>query len=129
MQLAGLLDRHYRARIERRNVSEKWRQMQAAKELEKHWRKAEILEAYLNLAPFRGELTGIDAASRGLFDKRPAGLNNSEATILVLIRSPNAKLGRCGASRLRLCRQEPLHGHQPPHDECTERSLPDPAAR
>ncbi len=92
MQLAGLLDQHYRARIERRNVSEKWRQMQAAKELEKHWRKAEILEAYLNLAPFRGELTGIDAASRGLFDKRPAGLNNSEATILaVLIRSPNAK--------------------------------------
>jgi len=92
MQLAGLLDKHYRARIERRNVSEKWRQMQAAKELEKYWRKAEILEAYLNLAPFRGELTGIDAASRGLFDKRPAGLNNSEATILaVLIRSPNAK--------------------------------------
>lgn len=92
MQLAGLLDGHYRARVKRRNVSEKWRQMQAAKDLEKYWSKAEILEAYLNLAPFRGELTGIDAATRGLFDKHPAGLNNSEATILaVLIRSPNAK--------------------------------------
>jgi penicillin-binding protein 1C len=92
MQLAGLLDAKYRARIARRNVAEKWRQMQAAQELEKSWSKAEILEAYLNLAPFRGELTGIDAAARGLFDKRPAGLSDDEALILaVLIRSPNAK--------------------------------------
>jgi len=92
MQLAGLLDAQYRARVERRNVSEKWRQMQAASELEKSWRKAEILEAYLNLATFRGELTGIDAAARGLFDKRPAGLSESESLILAaLIRSPNAK--------------------------------------
>jgi penicillin-binding protein 1C len=92
MQLAGLLDAKYRARIARRNVAEKWRQMQAAQELEKSWSKAEILEAYLNLAPFRGELSGIDAATRGLYDKRPAGLSDDEALILaVLIRSPNAK--------------------------------------
>jgi len=92
MQLAGLLDAKYRARIARRNVAEKWRQMQAAQELEKSWSKAEILEAYLNLAPFRGELSGIDAASRGLFDKRPAGLSDDDSLILaVLIRSPNAK--------------------------------------
>ena len=92
MQLAGLLDAKYRARIARRNVAEKWRQMQAAQELEKSWSKAEILEAYLNLAPFRGELSGIDAAARGLYDKRPAGLSDDEALILtVLIRSPNAK--------------------------------------
>jgi penicillin-binding protein 1C len=92
MQLAGLLDAKYRARIARRNVTEKWRQMQAAQELEKSWSKAEILEAYLNLAPFRGELSGIDAAARGLYDKRPAGLSDDESLILaVLIRSPNAK--------------------------------------
>lgn len=92
MQLAGLLDAKYRARIARRNVTEKWRQMQAAQELEKSWSKAEILETYLNLAPFRGELSGIDAAARGLYDKRPAGLSDDEALILaVLIRSPNAK--------------------------------------
>jgi penicillin-binding protein 1C len=92
MQLAGLLDAQYRAKVDRRNVSEKWRQMQAAKQLEKSWSKAEILEAYLNLAPFRGEITGIDTAARALFDKRPAGLNDQEAMILaVLIRSPNAK--------------------------------------
>ena len=92
MQLAGLLDARYRAKVARRDVAEKWRQMQAAQALEKTWRKPEILEAYLNLAPFRGELTGIDAASRGLFDKRPAGLDDHEALILAaLIRSPNAK--------------------------------------
>lgn len=92
MQLAGLLDKQYRAQGKRRDVAEKWRQMQAAQELEKRWRKTEILEAYLNLAPFRGELTGIDAATRGLFDKRPAGLSDGEALILAaLIRSPNAK--------------------------------------
>ena len=92
MQLAGLLDTQYQARGKRRDVGEKWRQMEAAQALEKTWRKAEILEAYLNLAAFRGELTGIDAAARGLFDKRPAGLSESEALILAaLIRSPNAK--------------------------------------
>jgi len=29
--------------------------------LERGWRKDQILEAYLNLVPFRGELVGIDA--------------------------------------------------------------------
>jgi penicillin-binding protein 1C len=92
MQLAGLLDSNYRGKDGRRDVAEKWRQMQAARVLEKSWRKVDILEAYINLAPFRGELTGIDAASRGLFDKHPAGLDDQEALILAaLIRSPNAK--------------------------------------
>jgi len=92
MQLAALLDAQYRASAGRRDVTEKWRQMQAARELEQGWRKADILEAYLNLAPFRGELTGIDAAARGLFDKRPAGLSDAESLILAtLIRAPNAK--------------------------------------
>ena len=94
MQLAALLDAQYRARGGRRDVAEKWGQMQAAREMERGWRKADILEAYLNLAPFRGELTGIDAAARGLFDKRPGGLSDSESLILAaLIRSPNARPG------------------------------------
>ncbi len=94
MQLAALLDARHRARSGRRDVSEKWRQMQAAKRLEQTWSKAEILEAYLNLAPFRGELTGIDAATRALFDKRPAGLSGPESLLLAaLIRAPNARPG------------------------------------
>ena len=92
MQLAALLDGRYRAAAGRRDVAEKLRQMRAARELEQGWKKTDILEAYLNLAPFRGELTGIDAAARGLFDKRPAGLSDAESLILsALIRSPNAK--------------------------------------
>jgi len=92
MQLAALLDARYRAQAGRRDLSEKWRQMQAAKQLELVWSKSEILEAYLNLAPFRGELSGIDAAARALFDKRPAGLSGPESLLLAaLIRAPNAK--------------------------------------
>ncbi len=92
MQLASLLDTQYRARSGRRDVVEKWRQMRAARVLEQSWSKADILEAYLNLAPFRGELTGIDSAARGLFDKRPGGLSNTESLILAaLIRAPNAQ--------------------------------------
>ncbi len=92
MQLVALLDPRYRAQGRRRDVPEKLRQMEAARELERTWSKSQILEAYFNLLPLRGELTGIDAASRGLFDKRPAGLDEGEALILAaLIRSPNAK--------------------------------------
>jgi penicillin-binding protein 1C len=36
--------------------------------------KDQILEAYLNLVPFRGELVGIDALSRTLFGKAANGL-------------------------------------------------------
>lgn len=91
MQLAALLDPAHRAADGRRAVAEKWRQMEAARALERTWRKADILEAYLNLVPLRGELVGIDAAARGLFDKRPAGLGDVEALIIAaLIRAPNA---------------------------------------
>jgi penicillin-binding protein 1C len=92
MQLAALLDGRYRGKAGRRDAGEKWDQMQGARELESTWSKARILEAYLNLVPFRGELTGIDAAARGLFDKRPAGLSDAESLILAaLIRAPNAR--------------------------------------
>ncbi len=92
MQLVALLDTRHRAAEGRRAVAEKWRQMEAARELERRWRKADILEAYLNLVPLRGELVGIDAAARGLFDKRPSGLDGVEALIIAaLIRAPNAR--------------------------------------
>jgi penicillin-binding protein 1C len=51
-------------------------------ELGESWSKVEILEAYLNLVTFRGELQGIASASRGLFDKKPHGLDSSESVIL-----------------------------------------------
>jgi penicillin-binding protein 1C len=91
MQLASLLEPGIRLLKGRRSPRQKWRQMAAARELEKKWTKAEILEAYLNLVTFRGELQGVTAASRALFGKEPHGLDQADAAILAaLIRSPNA---------------------------------------
>jgi penicillin-binding protein 1C len=91
MQLAAMLDKRLRARVARRGVAEKWRQVCAAKALEKGWTKKQILEAYLNLVTFRGELQGVTAASKGLFDKVPSGLDSVESLVLAsLITAPNA---------------------------------------
>jgi penicillin-binding protein 1C len=91
MQLAGMLDPALALSGSARTLSQKWDQAQAALALERTWTKPEILEAYLNLASYRGELKGLDAAAHGLFGKTPAGLDAREATILVaLLRGPNA---------------------------------------
>jgi penicillin-binding protein 1C len=91
MQLAGLLDPTLAIAVNTRTLGQKWDQAQAALALERTWTKAQIIEAYLNVTAYRGELTGIDAAARGLFGKAPAGLDAREAAILVaLLRGPNA---------------------------------------
>jgi penicillin-binding protein 1C len=91
MQLAALLDPALRAGHEGRGLVQKLRQMGAALALERRWSKNEILEAYLNLATFRGELQGVEAASRGLFDREPNGLGDGEAVLLAgLLPAPNA---------------------------------------
>lgn len=91
MQLAGLLDGDWRQRSGGRNVVQKLGQTVAAQVLERRWRKDQILEAYLNLLPFRGELVGIDALSRSLFGKAAQGLDLREAAIATaLVRGPNA---------------------------------------
>jgi len=91
MQLASFLTPGLQPKKGRRTLQQKWQQMDTARELEKNWTKTEILEAYLNLLSFRGELQGVAAASRTLFDKEPHGLDYTEAAILAaLIRSPNA---------------------------------------
>jgi penicillin-binding protein 1C len=95
MQLAGLLDPELalgRDGHPRRSFGQKWDQALAAQALEARWTKEQILEAYLNLAPFRGDLQGVHAASRALFGKTPSELGRPEALVLsVLLRGPNAK--------------------------------------
>ncbi len=85
MQLAGLLDPALAAGGARRTLGQKWDQAQMALALERQWSKAEILEAYLNLVPYRGELVGLDAAARGLFGKTAAGIDAREAALLVAL--------------------------------------------
>jgi penicillin-binding protein 1C len=95
MQLVALLHPELE-RSGRRGAAEKWRQVRQALALERRWTKAEVLEAWLNLVAFRGELEGVDAASRALFGKRPSGLERAEGALLAaMVRSPNA-----GTSRL-----------------------------
>ncbi|HYP70885.1 MAG TPA: biosynthetic peptidoglycan transglycosylase, partial [Variovorax sp.] len=93
MQLAGLIDDDLRRRSsDGRSLQQKVGQAWAARELEAHWRKDQILEAYLNTVPFRGEIVGIDALSRSLFGKAPHGLDAREAALAAaLVRAPNAK--------------------------------------
>ena len=96
MQLAGLLDGEtmgdLRQRPGGRSVVQKLGQTVAAQVLDRRWRKDQILEAYLNLVPFRSELVGIDALSRTLFGKAAHGLQDREAAIAAaLVRAPNAR--------------------------------------
>ena len=96
MQLAGLLDSpemgDLRQRPGGRTVVQKLGQTVAAQVLERRWRKDQILEAYLNLVPFRGEIVGLDALSRTLFGKAAHGLDAREAAVAAaLVRAPNAR--------------------------------------
>src|SRR5690606_27911639 len=93
MQLLGLIDQEYRRGPGGRSVVQKVDQAWHARHLEAQWTKAQILEAYLNLAAFRGELIGVDALSRVLFQKYPSGLNARESALAaVFLRAPNASL-------------------------------------
>jgi penicillin-binding protein 1C len=65
--------------------------MRVAWAIEAGWSKPQILEAYLNLVTFSGELQGVGAASHILFGKAPHGLTEPEALVLAaLLRAPNA---------------------------------------
>ena len=106
MQLAGLLDDNLRAGAGGRSVGQKIGQTLSTQVLEASWRKDQILEAYLNLVSFRGELVGIDALSRTLFGKAANGLDEREAAVAAaLVRGPNAKVAQvsmraCGVLKL-----------------------------
>ncbi len=91
MQVASLLVDGLKPRKNRRSFAQKFDQIREAKELEQSWTKDQILEVYLNLVYFRGELQGVGAASQALFSKEPSGLGREEALVLAsLIRAPGA---------------------------------------
>jgi penicillin-binding protein 1C len=101
-------------------LAAKLRQLRAARALERSWSKEQILEAYLNLATFRGELQGIAAASRGLFDRDPHGLGESESALLsALLRAPNASPEAVAA---RACRVASRHAQGVRCDEIEARA-------
>ncbi|MBF0555867.1 MAG: penicillin-binding protein 1C, partial [Nitrospirae bacterium] len=98
MQLASVLNEGFKPKKGRRSFAQKISQIKAALSLERQWTKDEILEAYLNLVTYRGELTGIEAASRGLFDREPSGLTRAQSLLLAaLVGAPNASYQAVGA--------------------------------
>ena len=68
-----------------RSISRKLKEQAAAREMEKHYTKAQILEAYLNQIEFGHGWSGVDAASRHYFGKRAAALTLAEAATLAAL--------------------------------------------
>jgi penicillin-binding protein 1C len=80
MQLARLMEPR-----RERSVYAKLRQMVRAVQIERQLGKDRILDLYLALAPFGGNLEGIRAASLGYFGKEPKRLSLAEAALLVAL--------------------------------------------
>lgn len=80
--------------LDSRDVAGKLQQIFAALWLELRYSKAEILEAYLNYAPFGGNIEGIGAASRIYLGKSALSLSVPEALNLAVIpQNPRKRLG------------------------------------
>ncbi len=81
-----------------RSIGGKLWQIAAAFWLELRYSKHEILEAYLNIAPYSGNISGVAAASLIFFHKPIAELSLTEALTLAVIpqnpvrRAPNRQL-------------------------------------
>ena len=80
MQLARLMEPR-----RQRSVYAKLHQMVRAIQIEHQLSKDEILDLYLALAPFGGNLEGIRAATLGYFGKEPKRLSLAEAALLVAL--------------------------------------------
>jgi penicillin-binding protein 1C len=103
MQVARLLEESGTGK-----VGGKLRQMRVALALERRLTKDEILNLYLQLAPFGGNLEGVRAASFAYFGKEPRRLTAAEAALLVAIpqapesRRPDRHADRAKAARERV---------------------------
>jgi penicillin-binding protein 1C len=70
----------------------KVRQIRLALALERRLTKDQILDLYLRIAPYGGNLEGVRAASIAYFGKEPRRLTQAEAALLVAIpQSPEAR--------------------------------------
>jgi penicillin-binding protein 1C len=103
MQVARLLEESGTGQ-----VAGKLRQMRVALALERRLTKEQILQLYLHLAPFGGNLEGVRAASISYFGKEPLRLTPAEAALLVAIpqspesRRPDRAADRAEAARNRV---------------------------
>lgn len=89
MQVARLLD------PKERSYSNKFVEIFRAIQLEYNYSKDEILQMYLNMVPYGGNIEGVKSASVLYFDKLPNQLSPAEITTLAIIpnRPTSLKLG------------------------------------
>ena len=86
MQTARLLEPR------KRTIGAKLIEMLRAAQLERRLTKREILELYLTLAPYGGNLEGVRAASLFYFGKEPGRLNLDEQALLIALpQAPEAR--------------------------------------
>lgn len=71
--------------LETGSLRDKWRQLGGALALERVATKDQVLKAYLNLAPFGGNLEGLRAASLVWLDREPSRLTPAQAALLVAL--------------------------------------------
>jgi penicillin-binding protein 1C len=98
MQVASLIQPRPRVREGAKAWWQKLGQARLAQALEARWTKEQILEAYLNLLHFRGELQGVGAAAHVLAGKVPSGLSLPESLVIAaLLPEPNGTPERIAA--------------------------------
>jgi penicillin-binding protein 1C len=130
MQVARLLEPR-----EERSMAAKLRQMARALELENRLSKREILDLYLALAPYGGNLEGVRAASLAYFGKEPRRLSLGEAALLVAlpqspeVRRPDRGAGPGRAARDRVLDRAVANNVLAPAEAALAKSEPVPLAR
>lgn len=89
MQVARML------KPKKRSYGNKFIEMFRALQLEWHYSKDEILQLYLNLIPYGGNIEGVKSASMLYFQKKPEALSLAQVTTLAIIpnRPTSLKLG------------------------------------
>lgn len=87
-----------RYRIDSRSLAGKLEQIVRAIQLERHYSKDEILQAYLNLVSYGGNIDGVGAASLIYFNKNADHLNLAESLALTVIPQSPARRTPRGTS-------------------------------
>lgn len=86
MQVARMLERRPRT------IKSKFIEIFRAFQLEWHYSKREILAFYLTLAPYGGNIEGIEAGARSWFGKSPSALTLAESALLAVLPQRPARL-------------------------------------
>jgi penicillin-binding protein 1C len=130
MQLARLMEPR-----RERSLYAKLRQVVRAFQIERQLNKDQILDLYLALAPFGGNLEGVRAASIAYFGKEPKRLSLAESALLVALpQSPETRRLDRYPDRARAARDRVLdrmvEDHIVPADDAVQaRAMPVPRLR